>query len=126
MSESEIARKVGRGWDLERQIATLQDELKAIKAELAQLAPGQYYGENGHYAQVIQPSPGIKPTPEAIEEVRAIVGDDDRFKKLFEWVPCWKPVKDFRAKANVLLSPAKAQRVQETCEKAAEPYVVFK
>lgn len=125
MSPSEIKSLVTHGAKLDREIKDKADELKRLKALLVSLAPGEYQGEQGEVAKVIQPSPAIKPPPGAIGQAREIISDPDLFKKLFDRVVSYKPIANFRTAVAVALTPAKAVKVIALCEVDSQPYVVF-
>ena len=124
MTPAEIKSTVTQGAKLKREIADRSDELKRITALLITLTPGDYQGEQGEVAKVVQSSAAIKPSSAVIGQVRAIV-DPDIFTKLFDRIVSWKPVQNFRSVVAAVLTPAKAQKVVALCEVDCAPYVIF-
>jgi len=126
VNASEVAASVDRGWSLKQRIEADREELKKIETTLIELGPGEYAGDSGRRAQVIQPSPAIKPKTEAVETARELIGDEPTFKKLFEKIVTWKPAKSFREVAAAILPKNKLTKVIETCEVDCAAYVLFK
>jgi hypothetical protein len=127
MDDATRAALIAEGAALTDQVANAERRLKQIKAELVKLEPGEYAADNGRTAQVILPTPAIKPEgPADIAAAREAIGDENIFVQLFQHVRGWKPVKDFRTKASVLLKGEKLRRVLGICEKPGQKYVIFK
>lgn len=123
MKPQTIEALVDEGRALKARIAADGDRLKEISVELVTLGSGTYEGSNGSKATVVVPSPSLKPTSEAVEKYREELGPV--FKKLFDAVTTYKPVKAFREVAGALLTPAKARKIVEACEVPGTPYVKF-
>lgn len=128
MTNEVIAALVADGAELDSKIKAQSERLKEIKAQLVALPPAIYAADNGRTAQVIAPSPAIKPKEEAIDAAREEIGDEPLFKKLFERVVTWRPVdaKSFRRVAAAILPKGKVARVIDLCEVESQPYVIFK
>lgn len=108
-----IEAQVTRGHQIKAQIKDLTAELKGIEAELLEAGGGE--DADGRKATVIEATTTLA-EPEDIEAAKALAGDE-AFKKLFEKSTSHKPVKSFREIAQALLTPAKARKLIELCEK---------
>lgn len=95
--------------------------LKEIKKLLTKQGKGEYLGEGGK-ALVIEPTPGIKPSEEDVEKVKALL-TKEQFNKLFDTETVESPVKNFRDVIAAVLTPAKAKRVIKICEKKSSTQV---
>lgn len=121
MTDAALSKLVTRGHALKGEITTRTDELKKIEEQLIEHGAGTLLGAGAAQCTVIVPNPGIKPDAAAIEACQGLAGAS--FKKLFEKVTTYKPVASFAAVASAVLTPAKAAKVIELCQKASSPFV---
>jgi len=99
----------------------LNERLGQINELLLEQGKGDYLGEKGEKAAVVEPSPTFKPTDEEVEAARVICGD--HFGLLFEEKKSFVPNKSFRAVAKALLKEADYTRLIAMCEKPSTAYV---
>ena len=121
MDNQDIPATVSQAHAERATIEGARARLAELEKRLLALAPGKYQGtQPGEQVQVIQPAPSLKPSPEAIEFVRAQV-EPDEAKRLFERVVSYKPVKSFRDIARAILTKAKAAKSIAACEVLSAP-----
>jgi hypothetical protein len=119
------AELVDKGSALDARIKNDIEELKKIKAELIALGPGDYTGDSGRRAKVIQPAAKITPPlGDKLDIVRNLMADED-FKSLFDRIVAWNPVKSCRDVAARILSPGQLKKFLGLCEKESAAYVLF-
>lgn len=120
-----IPALVARRTFLKGSIATAVGELDQINAQLLTLGAGDYRGPEGQRALVIAPGPSVQPpqSKTMLDEIKAIIADDNNFKKLFYFIGGYKPRKEFRALARAILTPGRADKVLALLEKPSTPYV---
>jgi hypothetical protein len=142
MKTKELKTLVDNAVVLHRQIAAKSEQLKQIKASLVQqarlhpksLVPTEsggkrwtVQGSDGCIARVSFPAAALLAEIEAesgaTKQIQAIVGDD--FRKLFTPVKIYRPVEQFRARAEALLSSEEAQTLLTLCENESAPRVSF-
>ena len=120
MPNSEVettAALIAEGAALKAKIAKDSERLKEIAdAVIAKLPPGKHEGNDGAACTIIAPSPSVKPSAEDAEAVREIAGDD-AFKKLFERVVSFKPVKAFREVLAAITDKRTTAKVLSLVEK---------
>jgi len=122
MPKSNLPALIDEGASLKATIKEATARLKEIEAEILPLGAGKYEGATGTACQVICASPAIKPGKDAIEAVKAVVGEE-HFKTIFDRVVNFQPCKGFRDVVAALLTPAKATKVFALCEAPSTPYV---
>lgn len=121
-STDTISGLVTEGAAIKARAKADKKRLEEIEAQLIELGAGDYTGEGDTACKVIQPSPGIKVADGDIEPAREICGDE-AFKKLFDRLVSYKPVKAFREVAEALLTAGKVKKLVALVEKPASPYV---
>lgn len=117
---------VARGAELRASIAEGKKTLEEIERALLELPAGAYRtsaGQSAARVTVVSPGPSIKPTPEAVAQVRELLDDDRVFRALFERVISHKPVKGFRDVLNALCTTAKIRKVEALCETPGAKYL---
>lgn len=112
---------VSEGAELKKKIADSKRRLDEITAQLVDMGAGDYGGEHGETAKVIQPGPQLKPSSEDIEAAKDLAGD--HFTKLFDRTIAYAPKKGFREIAEALLTPGLCKKLIALCEKASSAYV---
>jgi len=114
---------IEEGCRLKAQIESDSARLKEIGEMLLEVLPaGPHHGESNSML-IVEPSPAVKPGEKDIEPVRLVLEDDDVFKKLFDRVVSYKPVKGFRDKLAVLVDKRKQKRILALVEKPTPKYI---
>jgi hypothetical protein len=116
MTTQTIQRRIARGVELKQILATLEAELKQIKADLTDEAGGwswRHLDEEGNQVCVTQPAPKLKakldPEAAAFAKIKEVAGRS--FMRLFMQVPAYKPVEDFKVTALAHLSQPDAKKL---------------
>lgn len=128
MTTTRIQAHIARCIQIQQIMATLKAEEKEIKTKLieeAEYRTGEhadtenggwswtYPDLDGNLARVTQPAPSLKskldPDGKAYPKVREIAGRS--FMELFMQVPSYKPVEDFRKKAEIYLDRGDAKKL---------------
>jgi hypothetical protein len=141
MNESKLKAMVSEAVELDRDIREKENRLKQLKAMLVTEAESRtdehaetdgggsswQYAVDGVAAVTVSfPAPSLKSSipgvGKTIEKVMHAAGK--AFSRLFEQVPAWKPVPDFRAAAEKELGRGAAKLVK-LCESASSPRVAF-
>lgn len=141
MTDHKLRSTVTRAVALDREIATLTDELKALKADLvteAALRPEDHAdtagggsswiaeGNDGCIARVTFPAKKLKSSipgeGSAITKIREAAGR--AFAQLFNQVPAYKPVPNFRELASGILGKD-SKKLLKLCESSSSPAVAF-
>lgn len=123
---------VARSFSLRSQISVLEAELACVEKELIARGKGKHIGGEGQEITVVIPEPGkpsYKLSPENEEAARAIVGDLDIFKSLFDRKVVYTPCEGFITVAPKLLKKRACTRLLNLCAQAGrkpqEPYVKY-
>lgn len=141
MTTIKLQKLVAEAVALDREIAEKTELLKALKADLITEAGtrddehtptaggGRSWlteGADGCIARVTFPAPKLKATiageGTAIEKVRQLAGH--AFSRLFNQIPAYKPVANFRDEAETLLGKD-ARKLIRACESNSAPTVNF-
>lgn len=115
---------IEEGATLRNTIETSGKRLKEIEETLLSSLPsGKHDGANGTGCTIVAPSPSIKLGREDVDAVRELAGDE-AFRKLFDRVVSYKPVKAFReVLAAVVVKKRPANGILKLTEKSSNPYV---
>lgn len=114
---------IAEGASLKARIEADSKRLKEINDQLiSELPAGKHEGNDGTACSIVVPSPSVKPSAEDIDAVRQLAGDE-AFKKLFDRMVSFKPVKAFREVLGAITDKRTAGRVLSLVEKEATPYV---
>lgn len=141
MTTAKLQNLVTEAVSLDREIAEKTERLKSLKADLITEAGtrddehtptaggGRSWlaeGADGCIARVTFPAPKLKATiageGTAIDKVRKLAGN--AFARLFNQVPSYKPVANFRDEAETLLGKD-ARKLIRACESSSSPTVNF-
>lgn len=133
---------VTRAVFVDRQIASLQEELKGLKQILtltAQDHPADalptdgggrswtFAGADGCIARVSCPAPTLRDKiagiGKTIERIQQAAGK--AFPRLFEQIPAYRPVQGFRDAAIAALGPVSGRKLIKLCSSESAPRVSF-
>lgn len=141
VKDSEVSKLIDEATAIEAKFAMPKekaDRLKEIKNLLQVEAleredehePGKKGGKHWIFESkvnqvtVTMPDPSLKPEEEDIEACRLLAGPV--FAKLFDRTVSFSPAKSFRDLVSKLLTPAKAAKVIEICERPSAARVAIK
>jgi hypothetical protein len=142
MTPSTIRAKIARCIEIQRLVGVLEAEEKEIKAlliaqasvdkELQTATEGggwswEHRDSDGNLGRVTQPAPTLKakldPESTSFAKVREAAGRC--FMELFIQVPAYKPVEDFRSKADSFLGTPGARKLLKLVTTESRPRVEF-
>jgi hypothetical protein len=141
MTDAKLKSLVTAAVRLDRQVTELDEELKAVKAELVAEATSRAEehvdtdgggkswtatGTDGCIARVTFPAPSLKSKIDGegkgIEKIKAAAGK--LFDRLFRPAVTYRPVDNFRTEAAALLG-GQAGKLVKLCQTESSPKVAF-
>lgn len=142
MTEQRIKLLVSEAVALDRELSEKSEHLKELKRAIVFEAQGHTdehnptegggsswtaQGADGCVVRVSFPAPGLRAAVEgegqAIEKIRSCAGRF--FPQLFNQMPRYRPVENFRDEAERQLGPQAARKLIRLCEMESAPRVSF-